>query len=147
MAERILTIPPERMKAGREHRVPLSDAAVNVLNRMAEVRTGDLVFPGRDGVSKINDAGLFHMLRRMGRKDLTTHGFRSTFATWAADRTSYPFEVRELALAHAVGDAVVRAYQRSDLFDRRRRLMDDWSRFCSTPAAESANVVAIGAAG
>jgi integrase len=73
----------------------------------------------------------------------TVHGFRSTFSTWAAERTNYSFEVRELALAHSVGSQVERAYQRSDLFDRRRRLMQDWAEFCAAPAAASGEVVAL----
>ena len=133
-ADRLWTIPASRIKAGREHRVPLSDAAMAVLDRMQQVRRGAYVFPGRDSNAPVNSAGLFHSLRRLSWSDLTVHGFRSTFSTWAAERTAYPYEVREMALAHTVGNAVERAYQRSDLYDRRRRLMDDWARYCSAPA-------------
>ena len=144
--ERLWTIPASRIKAGREHRVPLSDAAIAVLDRMRQVRRGDYVFPGRDSNSPVNTAGLFHTLRRLNWPDVTVHGFRSTFRDWAAERTNYPAEVAEMALAHTVGSAVEQAYRRSDLFDRRRRLMDDWARWCSTEAAEpSGTVVAIGA--
>jgi integrase len=141
LAERLWIVPPERMKAHKEHRVPLSDAAMALLGQPGE----GFVFVGRKG-RHLPDKAMLQVLGRMGRPDLTVHGFRSTFADWAAERTAYPFEVRELALAHTVGDAVVRAYQRSDLFDRRRRLMDDWARYCAMPAATTGEVVAIGAA-
>lgn len=143
-AERLWTIPASRIKASREHRVPLSDAALAVLDRMQQVRKGDFVFPGRDSGSSVNSAGLFHTLRRLW-PDITVHGFRSTFRDWAAERTAYPAEVAEMALAHSVGSAVEQAYRRSDLFDRRRRLMDDWARYCAAPATTGAKVVAIGA--
>jgi integrase len=126
LAERLWTIPANRMKAGKEHRVPLSDAAMAILGEAGEPEAH--VFPGRSG--PLGHTTLFALLQRMGR-DLTTHGFRSTFRSWAAERTNFPREAAELALAHTVGDATERAYQRGDLFQKRRGLMDAWSAFCS----------------
>jgi integrase len=140
LAERLWTVPASRMKAGREHRVPLSDAAVAIVEQMAATRLNDYVFPGSAG--PLNHKALLRVLTRMGRSDITVHGMRSTFRDWAAERTNYPAEVAEMALAHTVGSAVEQAYRRSDLFERRRRLMDDWARFChQLPAA--GNVVTI----
>jgi len=131
LGEGVWVIPAARMKAGREHRVPLSGAALAVLARMQP--SVGLVFPGLRPGKPMGRVEPRRVLDRMG-VGVTVHGFRSTFAQWAAERTAYPHEVREMALAHAVGDAVVRAYQRSDLFDRRRRLMDDWARWCAGQA-------------
>ena len=129
LAARVRTIPESRMKAGREHRVPLSDAAISVVKRMQSVRQNDYVFPGERRATLSNMA-LLMTLRRMNRDDLTTHGFRSTFRTWAAERTDFPREVVEAALAHVVGNKVEAAYQRGDMFDKRRRLMNAWAEFC-----------------
>jgi integrase len=142
MVARLWVVPADRMKTGREHRVPISDRALAILQQMAEIRTGDYAFPGRYGDCPLGHGTMRDQLARLGRDDLTVHGFRSTFASWAADRTNYPHEVREMALAHTVGSAVERAYQRSDLFDRRARLMQDWATFCAAPAA-TGGVVAI----
>jgi integrase len=127
---KIWTVPAERMKAGREHRVPLSAAAVAVLQRMEAAREGEQVFPG-DRRTALSNMAMLMLLRRMGREDLTVHGFRSTFRTWAAECTSFPREVIEAALAHAVGDATEQAYQRGDVFEKRRRLMDAWASYCA----------------
>ena len=113
--------------------MPLSDAAMAIVDAMADIRQSDFIFAGTYPGRPLAHDALNRELHRLGRQE-TVHGFRSAFAQWAAERTNYSFEVRELALAHAVGDAVVRAYQRSDLFDRRRRLMNDWARFCAQPA-------------
>jgi integrase len=144
MAERLWTVPGERMKADREHRVPLSDAALAVINQMQEIRTNAYVFPGQGGMKPLGEVAIWRLLRAMGRGELTMHGMRSTFRDWAAERTNFPREVAELALAHAVGDATERAYQRGDLFDKRRQLMAAWARFCAAPATAGAKVVAIG---
>ncbi|MEI8397420.1 MAG: tyrosine-type recombinase/integrase [Rhodospirillaceae bacterium] len=133
-------IPAERMKAGREHRVPLSERALDILRTMAEHRQGDIVFPSTRG-NPLSNMGMAMLLRRMNRDDLTAHGFRSTFRDWAAERTAYPNEVVEMALAHAVGNKVEAAYRRGDLFEKRRRLMDDWSAFCGALPAESGATV------
>ncbi len=124
------TIPGERMKSGVQHRVPLPPAAVGVLREMETVRVNDFVFPGqRDGRPLWTDA-LRRLLERMGHRELTTHGFRSTFRDWAAERTAFPGEVAEAALAHTVGNKVEAAYRRGDLFDKRRKLMVAWGGFC-----------------
>jgi integrase len=136
IAERVWIIPASRMKAGKEHRVPLSDTALAVLGEPGETEAH--VFPGRSG--PLGHTTLFALLQRMGRGDLTTHGFRSSFRDWAAERTNFPREVAELALAHTVGDATERAYQRGDLFQKRRGLMDAWAQFCE-PAGASEKVV------
>ena len=115
------------MKAGKEHRVPLSDAALAILEAMP--RNGDYVFTGTRAGSPLSNMALLMTLRRMGRSDLTTHGFRSTFSDWCAERTAFPAEVREMALAHAVGDKVEAAYRRGDLFEKRRKVMDDWAAY------------------
>jgi integrase len=123
------TVPGDRMKGGREHRVPLSDAAVDVLKHMLKVRENDYVFPGGRRVM-LSEVTLSRLLRRMGRDTLTVHGFRSTFRDWAAERTNFPNEVVEMALAHAIGSKVEAAYRRGDLFDKRRKLMDAWAAYC-----------------
>jgi integrase len=141
LPSRLWTVPAERAKNGREHRVPLSDAALAIVKAMAEIRLNDHVFPGRLG--PLSRTAMFDQLRKMGRADLTTHGFRSTFRDWAAERTNFPREVAEMALAHTVGDAVERAYQRSDLFAKRRQLADAWARFCAGPAVTGGEVVVL----
>jgi integrase len=143
MVARAWTVPGTRMKAGREHRVPLSDAALNVLEALKPLRKAgsDLIFPSPKKLrSPLSDMTLTAVLRRMGRPDLTVHGFRSTFRDWAAESTGYAREVAEMALAHAIGDKVEAAYRRRDLLEKRRQLMDDWARFCSEPVA-AGNVV------
>ncbi len=138
IANGVWTIPGTRMKAGREHRVPLSDTALNVLEALRPLRKAgsDLIFPSpKKPRSPLSDMALTAVLRRMGRADLTVHGFRSTFRDWAAESTGYAREVAEMALAHTIGDKVEAAYRRGDLFEKRRRLMDDWARFCSEPTA------------
>jgi integrase len=134
---KVWTVPAERMKSGREHRVPLSDAAVRILDRMQGVRENDHVFPGERREALSNMAFLM-LLRRMGHAELTAHGFRSTFRTWAAECTNYPREVVEAALAHIVGDATEQAYQRGDMFEKRRRLMTTWAEYCAKPPARAA---------
>jgi integrase len=129
---KIWTIPAARMKSGREHRVPLSKAALAVLQEMESLRQNDRVFPG-DRRETLSDMALLMLLRRMNRSDLTAHGFRSTFRDWAAERTNFPSEVVEMALAHAVSDKVEAAYRRGDLFEKRRKLMDAWAAYCARP--------------
>jgi len=137
------------MKAGREHRVPLSEAALAVLDNvrpLALMRDGEPdpaapVFPGPRRALPLSGMAMLMLLRRMGRSDLTSHGFRSTFSDWAAERTAYPRETVEMALAHAVENKVEAAYRRGDLFDKRRQLMDAWARFCESPV--SGEVVAL----
>lgn len=123
----VWTIPKERMKAQREHRVPLSDDALALLN--ARARTGDLIFPNIKGAA-LSDMAFTQVLRRMA-VPVTAHGFRSSFRDWAGETTAYPREVIEHALAHQLRDRAEAAYARGTLFDKRRRLMADWARFCS----------------
>jgi integrase len=147
VAERVWTVPAERMKSGKEHRVPLSDAALAVLERMQSLRQGDFVFAGSKSHRPISNMAMMMTLRRMGRGDLTVHGFRSSFRDWAAEHTDFPREVAEMALAHAVSDKVEAAYRRGDLFQKRRQLMDAWSKFCTATAPDMrATVVSIAAA-
>lgn len=131
LAAKVWTVPAERMKAHVEHRVPLSPAAVAVLEEMQAKRLGDFVFPGAKEASPLSDMSLTAVLRRMKRDDVTVHGFRSTFRDWAAECTNYPREVAEAALAHTKADKVEAAYQRGDLFAKRARLMAEWARYCA----------------
>ena len=140
----VWTIPAARMKAGRPHRVPLSTAALKLLKGLpilqdADGNDVDLIFPGRDATKPLSDMSLTQVMRRM---DLTAvpHGFRSTFTDWCAERTSYPSEVREMALAHAIGNETEAAYRRGDLFDKRLNLMNDWAKFINTAPAQGGNV-------
>jgi integrase len=125
------------MKGGREHRVPLSDAAAAILDQMhpdAIASASGLVFPGSIEGQPIGERTIARTVERMGRREVTVHGFRSCFRDWAAERTAFPNEVAEMALAHAVGSKVEAAYRRGDLFDKRRQLADAWAKFCSMPA-------------
>ena len=124
----VWTIPAERMKALREHRIPLCPRALRVLERARALHNGGLIFPGRFD-QPLSSASMMAALKRMNRADLTVHGFRATFRTWAAERTTFPREVAEAALAHLVGDDTERAYQRGDLFEKRRRLMAEWGEY------------------
>jgi integrase len=129
----VWTIPAERMKAGREHRVPVSNEALDVLARVKPLRTdAGYVFPNANSNGPLSNMALLTLLKRMGRSDITAHGFRSTFRDWAAECTGFPGEVAEAALAHAVGDKVEAAYRRGDLFEKRRQLMSAWARHCAT---------------
>jgi integrase len=139
---RTWTIPPSRMKGGREHRVPLSPAALEILSSTLREKNNVHVFIGarRHGLS---EAAMAAVLNRMDRLDITVHGFRSSFSDWAHEQTSYPSHVIELALAHTVGNAVERAYRRGDLFSKRQRLMSEWAKFATTPTQASGTVVAL----
>jgi integrase len=143
MAERLWTVPGDRMKAGKEHRVALSNAALATAKAMAAIRQSDYVFPGQSAGRPLSNMALLMLLRRMGHADLTTHGFRSAFRDWCAERTSYPAEVAEMALAHSVGSKVEAAYRRGDLFAKRRQLADAWARFCATPSVTGGKVVTL----
>jgi integrase len=133
LLDKTWTLPASRRKSGREHRVPLSPRALAILKEMQAHRHADeaFVFPGAKPGRPLSNMAFLMLLRRMGRADLTAHGFRSSFRDWAAERTNFPSEVAEMALAHAVGNAVEAAYRRGDLFDKRRRLMDSWATFCT----------------
>jgi integrase len=125
------TIPAARMKAGREHRVPLSQRALEVAKAMHEARNGDFVFPGQKPGRPLSVMALEMVLRRMKIDRVTVHGFRSAFRDWAAECTSFPNEVCEAALAHVIENKAEAAYRRSDLFDKRRKLMEAWAAYCA----------------
>lgn len=125
---KVWTLAANRMKAGREHRVPLSSAVLSLLERMP--RVGDYVFPGAKKGSLLSDMSLSSVLRRMGHEDITVHGFRSTFRDWCAESTNFPREVCEHALAHQLPDKVEAAYRRGDLIEKRSMLMQAWSDYC-----------------
>jgi integrase len=121
------TIPAGNMKSGEEFRVPLTAEALNLLKQMP--RLDNWVFAGGKLGKPLSDGAMLSLLKRMNRTDITVHGFRSTFRDWAGEETNYPTHLAELALAHKVGSEVERAYARSDLLDKRRALMADWSAF------------------
>ena len=134
---KVWTVPGSRMKAGREHRVPLSADVRAILDEMAKLRPeGDngaaLIFPGAKAGRPLSQMSMLMLLRRMGRDDITAHGFRSTFRDWCAEFTNYPHEMAEIALAHTVGDKVEAAYRRGDMIEKRREMMDEWARFCAS---------------
>ena len=133
---RVWTVPATRMKAHREHRVALSSAVVDLLTQLREISTSDFVLPGLRPLRPLSNMAFLAVLKRMGRTDLTAHGFRSTFRDWAAEQTSYPSEVAEMALAHTISDKVEAAYRRGDLFAKRVGLMEEWASFCSSHSSE-----------
>jgi integrase len=135
LAEQQWIVPGPRMKAGKEHRVALSDRAVAIIEEMAEIPMGDFVFPGNRANRPLSNMAFLMLLRRMGRGELTAHGFRSSFRDWAAERTAFPAEAAEMALAHAVSDKVEAAYRRGDLLEKRRQLMAAWARFADGEAS------------
>jgi integrase len=144
LLDKTWTIPAARMKAGREHRVPLPAHALAILQEIEVHRHGDngFVFPGGKASRPLSNMAFLMLLRRMKRDDLTAHGFRATFKTWASERTGVQNEVAEAALAHIVGSKVEQAYQRGDMFEKRRRLMQQWATFCTTaPTKERASNV------
>jgi integrase len=149
MAKGEWRIPKERMKTRKKmkgpHRVPLSARSLEILRDMSRGRTGEFVFPSRKRDKHLSNGAFLAVLDRMGRGDITAHGFRSTFRDWAAEQTNYPRDVAEMALAHAIGDKVEAAYRRGDLFAKRARMMADWAKHCDT-VAKAGNVVAIGVA-
>ena len=137
---RVWTVPAGRMKARREHRVPLSKRVMTILDELGQRGTTGLVFPGGRGGTPLSDGSLSAVLKRM-QLDVTVHGFRSTFKDWARECTSFPNELSEAALAHVIGNKVEAAYARSDVLEPRRKLMEAWATFCAGPAG--ANVVAL----
>ena len=140
LAKAIWTIPADRMKAAKEHRVPLSPRAVAILESLQPLGS-DYLFPGAKG-GNLSGMAMGMLMRRM-KVDATVHGFRSGFRDWAAECTGYAHEVAEMALAHAIENKVERAYRRGDLFDKRRRLMDDWSTYCASEGTAGATVTPI----
>jgi integrase len=152
LKSKVWKIPAERMKAKREHEVPLSQTAINLLKIMERLESSDLIFPGTKG-QELSDMSLTAVIRRMNNdkaqwtdqdgKTITVHGFRSTFRMWAAESSNYPREVAEHALAHQLPDAVERAYQRGTQFQKRAAMMDEWAKFCGKTSKASTEQAAI----
>ena len=130
------TIPPERMKAEKEHRVPLCNRTVEILEELQKLG-GEFVFPGLKPKKPLSNMAMLRLLQRMERSDLTVHGFRSTFRDWASEQTAYPHEMAEMALAHTIDNKVEAAYRRGDLFKKRIRMMQDWQKHCDTIASKA----------
>jgi integrase len=130
LEKNVWTVPAERMKAGKEHRVPLPPRALTIIKDLHETKVNDFVFPGEKKERPLSPMAFAMLMRRMKVSQYTAHGFRSAFRDWAGDETSYPRELAEAALAHRVGDETERAYRRSDALDRRRKLMVAWTDYC-----------------
>lgn len=153
LAAKTWIVPATRMKAGKEQRVPLSVAALRVLDAVRPLAllhhgkpaADSQVFPGQRPALPMDASALLKLLERMGRGYITVHGFRSSFRDWAAERTNYPQHVVEMALAHAIESKVEAAYRRGDLLEKRRQLMEAWGRFCAT--VKTGEVVPLHAAG
>ncbi len=139
--DQVWTIPAGRMKAKAEHRVPLSLPARKIIEAMPHVRGNQHVFPGLKPGTGLSNMAMLTLLRRMGRTEVTAHGFRSTFRDWAAERTNYANHIVEAALAHTIENKTERAYRRTDLLEKRRRLMNDWAKYCYSPVAVQSNNV------
>ena len=143
----VWTVPATRMKMKKEHRVPLSAPALQVLRNCYALRVNDYVFPSPNSTTghprPLSNMGMLQLLKRMKRTDITPHGFRSTFRDWAAEQTNFPRELCEMALAHTVGSDTEQAYQRSDLLEKRARLMSAWATYCDTKPNDAATVTHI----
>ncbi|MBN9454292.1 MAG: integrase arm-type DNA-binding domain-containing protein [Bosea sp.] len=141
---KVWTVPAERMKAGRPHRVPLTDRAIAILESVEPSKSlGEYVFAGARKGRPLSSHAMLMLLRRMDREQFTPHGFRSSFRDWAGECTSFPREVAEAALAHVIGDETERAYRRSDALLKRKKLMDAWAGFVGTPKTKGENVTPI----
>jgi integrase len=127
----IWTVPASRMKAGHEHRIPLTRRAVDLLKGLPQLPLNDHLFPGNGQGKPLSGMAMTMQLRRMNRSDITVHGFRSTFRDWASEQTSFPHETCEHALAHRISDKAEAAYRRGDQFEKRRKLMEAWAAFCT----------------
>ncbi|VTZ25970.1 Integrase family protein [Methylocella tundrae] len=139
LAEKLWTVPAARMKAGREHRVPLPPRAVEIIEQLAKVRTGAVAFPGQRLDKPLSNMALEMALRRLGVHDATVHGFRSAFRDWCGEETHFPREIAEAALAHVTGDKTELAYRRGDALEKRRSLMEAWGEFL-TPSRNPASI-------
>lgn len=134
-----MDVPGARMKTGRDHRVPLSDRALELLQALPRERGNEHVFIGARAGQGLGNTALFQLMRAM-HSDYVPHGFRSTFKDWAAEQTNYPNIVSEQALAHAISNKTEAAYRRGDLLDKRRQLMSDWASYCTRPVDGAASV-------
>ncbi len=136
------TIPAERMKARREHRVPLSRRALAIVEQLSTAKTSNYVFPGQKRDRALSNMAMLMLLGRMGKRGaVTSHGFRSTFSDWVSEISPFPSELRETALAHTIGNKAEAAYRRGDALEKRRAMMDAWARYCEGAAGD--NVVAL----
>jgi integrase len=144
LADKLWTVPPGRMKAGKEHRVPLSDRAMTIIREMEKLRASEFVFPGFRDNRPLGDVTVRAVLHKLGVTDAVIHGFRSTFADWAGDETSAAHETIEAALAHTIKNKTEAAYRRKDALEKRRALMQAWANYCE-PKVD--NVVALRAKG
>ena len=131
MSSAVWTVPAERMKAGKEHRVPLVTRAVAIIQSMQGMG-GDFIFPGGKKDKPQSNMAMLALLKRMDRIDISVHGFRSSFRDWADDCTDYPHEVKEMAIAHTIKNKAEAAYRRGDLLEKRRGLMDEWEAYCNS---------------
>jgi integrase len=136
------TVPAGRMKAHKEHRIPLAARALDIVKRLAEAQTGEHVFPGQRPARPLSSMSMLMLLRRMGRGDLTAHGFRSAFSDWASEVSPFSGELRETALAHTIANKAEAAYRRGDALERRRAMMEAWGQWCEPKTG--GNVVAFG---
>jgi integrase len=140
LIDKVWTVPAARMKAHREHRVPLSPRVLAILQELRAARDCDksdaFVFPGPKHGKPLSNMAFLMLMRRMGLADLTVHGFRATVKTWASERTSFQNEIVEASLAHTIGGKVEQAYMRGDLFEKRRRLMQQWATYCTAAPAQ-----------
>ena len=141
--DKVWTVPADRMKASKEHRVPLSTPALAIIEKLRKEHSSAYLFPGGKHNKPLSNMAMLALLDRMGRSDLTAHGFRSTFRDWAAECTNYPNEVVEMALAHTINSKVEAAYRRGDLFEKRKSLMADWATFCALNRGSDQTVISI----
>jgi integrase len=141
MATKVWTVPALRMKAAREHRVPLSERALEILEKLGNAMTGDYVFPSPRGRKPLSHVSMAKVMRRLQIDGATVHGFRSAFRDWAGNETHFPREVAEAALAHVIGDKAEQAYRRGDALEKRRALMEAWAGYCEPK--QGGNIVPI----
>ena len=137
MVAKVWTVPATRMKAGREHRVPLAGRALAILDEAVKGRAGEFVFSGQRADKHLSGMAMEMLLRRMKAASVTVHGFRSTFRDWCGEATAFPREIAEAALAHTVGDKAEQAYRRGDALEKRRALMEAWAGFCEPKAGSN----------
>jgi len=138
---KVWTIPAERMKADREHRVPLSSRCIEILTKAAPMPQSDYVFPGGRESKGLSNIAMVKLLQKTMGCDCTVHGFRSSFRDWAGERTNYPRDLCEMALAHTIKDKAEAAYRRGDMLEKRRNMMEDWLRFCETATDTTGAVI------
>ena len=142
LKNKLWVVPAERIKTGKEHRIPLSEPALKILKKLYDAKMGDYVFPSKNG-KPLSNMAMLMLRKRMGYSNIVVHGFRSTFRDWAAEQTNYPREVAEMGLSHAIGNKVEAAYRRGDLFEKRQKLMNEWARYCYQPKSGNGKVLKI----